>query len=159
MRTIYFDIDGVMLNYDEKPMEALTAGRLQSELQRLDVDTLVCLSGWSDIVNTSAIAPIPIPKQKGQIATLLGDLFPDREWLLNRLILRYNSDARCQHIDLSTNWFYLDDWADQFFVQQFGAGRYQQELGRRILRVDPYGEGADILDWLHRVVSRIERSD
>lgn len=64
----------------------------------------------------------------------------------------YDSDHRCKHIDLTSDWYYVDDWADKFFPEQHGEALYLQQLGSRILLADPHGSGEDILEWLDKAV-------
>lgn len=48
-KILYFDIDGVVLSYEEQVKTALQRGRLQNTLQELKFDLWVCVSGWSSI--------------------------------------------------------------------------------------------------------------
>lgn len=148
MRILYFDIDGVLLSYDDEQRPALMNGQLQDRLKALNFDLLVCVSGWSDLFNSGFKSE---RQQKQAIYNLLDQIFTDQQWFLSKLALVYDTDARGQHIDLNSDWFYLDDWADKFFVETFGEKRYQQELGKRILPVDPHGDGGDILKWLDNI--------
>ncbi|WP_419535809.1 hypothetical protein [Endozoicomonas sp.] len=151
---LYFDIDGVLLNYDDEPKTMLLDGRLQTRLKALNLDRLVCVSGWSDIVN-SDVPPKPQSIQKERIYDLLKAIFTDRAWFLYRLQLQYNTDQRCQYINLTGNWFYMDDWADQFFTDAYGSKAYSQHLGQRVLLVDPHAAGEDILSWLDTRVASL----
>ena len=154
MRTLYFDIDGVLLSYDDEQRPLLVNGELQNRLKKLSFTRLVCVSGWSDIFNAEVLNKSE-RNQKFSIHSLLNDVFPDKEWFIDRLVLAYDTDHRGQHIDLSTDWFYIDDWADKFFCDEFGQTLYESEVGRRILLVDPHGDGSDILHWLDNVVVNI----
>jgi len=154
MRILYFDIDGVFLSYEEEQRPILAGGAFQDRLKTLGFSRLVCVSGWSDIIN-SGLLKNPEREQKLTIHSMLKDIFPDEEWFLSRLVLAYDTDHRCKHIDLSENWFYIDDWAEKFFQEQFGEQLYKREIGRRILLVDPHSDGGDILRWLDTVVSDI----
>ncbi len=48
-RILYFDIDGVILDYDERVKHALRGGQLQAILQEKNFDHWVCVSGWSSM--------------------------------------------------------------------------------------------------------------
>ena len=87
-------------------------------------------------------------EQKIMIHSMLNEIFPQKEWFLNRLGANpHDTDHRCKHINLADDWFYIDDWADQFFSDHFSEQLYRQELGKRILLVNPHGDGSDILHW------------
>lgn len=154
MKTLYFDIDGVLLSYEETQRPLLSGGTFQNKLKCLGFDRLVCVSGWSDIYNTEVVKKSELA-QKRLIHALLSDIFPDQDWFLERLQLVYDTDARCKHIDLNEDWFYIDDWADKFFPEAYGKDLYAQETGKRILLANPHGNGSDILTWLDEVVPQI----
>lgn len=52
MKILYFDIDGVLLSYNDEQRVLLTTGALEDSLKRCAFDKLVCVSGWSDIFNS-----------------------------------------------------------------------------------------------------------
>ncbi|MGB0835756.1 MAG: hypothetical protein ACPGR2_14690 [Psychrobium sp.] len=148
MKTLYFDIDGVLLCYDDNQRPILANGALENRLKRFNFNKLVCVSGWSDIVNSGMKSE---RQQKQAIYKLLNEIFLDEDWFLNHLELVYDTDTRCQHIDLTSDWYYMDDWADKFFIEYFDKSLYEQALGRRILLVNPHGDGSDILTWLDAI--------
>lgn len=150
MRTLFFDIDGVLLGYDDKPRAKLRGDVLPSALRERGFERLVCVSGWVDLYAEPVLRLDPA-RQKEAIAALLADVFPDATWFTERLELAYGTDDRCRHIDLSGDWWYVDDWADEFFVKAHGEELYRRELGGRILLADPHGDGGDLLDWLRSV--------
>lgn len=148
MKILYFDIDGVLLCYDDNQRPVLANGILESRIKQLNFDKLVCVSGWSDIVNSGMKSE---RQQKQAIHKLLNQIFLDEDWFLNHLELVYDTDTRCQHIDLTGDWYYMDDWADKFFTEYFNKKLYEQALGQRILLVNPHGDGSDILTWLDAI--------
>ena len=154
MRTLYFDIDGVLLSYEDVQRPLLSAGALEKRLKTLGFGRLVCVSGWSDIVNADVLGNSR-RSQELAIHRMLESIFPDQTWFLSRLTLAHDTDHRCQHIDLTDDWFYMDDWADKFFPAQFGAASYRHHLGRRILLVNPHSDGGDILQWLDTPVTAL----
>jgi hypothetical protein len=145
-RVLYFDIDGVLLDYEDHPKEGLREGRLQQALARAGFTKLVCVSGWSDLFASSALK-LSLEQRKQAICKLLSDLL-DPEFLKNRLELAQDTDNRCHSIDVNADFYYMDDWADEYATKEFGKEFYEAHLGARILRVDPYGDGSDILAWL-----------
>jgi hypothetical protein len=44
-RILYFDIDGVLLDYEDQPKRALLGGRLQHALEKAGFSKFVCVSG------------------------------------------------------------------------------------------------------------------
>jgi hypothetical protein len=146
MSTLYFDIDGVLLNYEEQPKPALTNGRLEETIKATSLERLICVSGWAN--PTLSFGGWRPDEQKILICTLLKEIFPDRVWFLERLELIENPDNRCAFIDFSTDWHYMDDWADTWFSKAHGQTAYEKELGKRILLVDPYADGSDVIQWL-----------
>lgn len=150
MRKLYFDIDGVLLSYDDIQRPILCNGELENRLKKLSFDKLICVSGWSDIFNSGIKTEM---QQKKAIHSILDKVFPDEDWFISKLELAYDTDFRCQHIDIDSDWYYIDDWADKFFSEFFGKVKYEEELGNRILLVDPHGDGSDILGWLDSFVA------
>lgn len=106
---------------------------------------MVCVSGWCD-----AYAQLGLEEAARIVAIhrLLSAIFPDRGWFTAHARVISDTDHRCRAIDLSEDWWYVDDWADKFFGEAFGAREYERWLGSRILRCDPYGDGSDIVEWL-----------
>ena len=149
-RILYFDIDGVFLSYDDKPKSMLIGDVLQDKLLSIGFDQLVCVSGYSDMVNAE-VNRFPKQEQKEIIHHMLKEIFSDKEWFLHRLVLVYETDDRCKHIDLLHDWYYVDDWADQYFPKYHGEKLYIAELGKRILLANPHGNGEDILEWIDNI--------
>ena len=149
-RILYFDIDGVLLDYEDRPKPALVGGVLQSELQRLDFRKLVCVSGWANTAFEPGLRLAPAQRVRW-IYRPLKDIFPDEAWFCARTDLYAESDKRGFAINLAANWYCVDDWADKFTAESYGEALYKAELGRRISRPDPYGDGSDILAWLSRI--------
>jgi hypothetical protein len=151
MRKLYFDIDGVFLDYDEEQRPLFCDGTLEDLVKACGFDKLVCVSGRSDMVNAEVFGRKPYLEQKDLIHQLLNRIFSDEDWFLSRLNLAYDTDDRCRHIDLNEDWWYLDDWADKFFKREHGEALYTQHLGLRVLLVDPHGDGSDVLRWFRRI--------
>lgn len=149
-RVFYFDIDGTLTDYDDVPKRAFVGGALERALKDLSFERLYCLSGWADpTANPRTRAP-----EEQRARAIHDDLrlvFPDRDWFLARLALGTDTDHRCRQINLAIDWWYADDWADKFFVEHFGRDLYEQELGKRVLRVDPFADGSDVLAWLAQI--------
>ena len=76
-KILYFDIDGVLLSYDDEQRELLKKNNLQGRLKKYDFEELVCVSGWSDIF-TSPELKNSIEKQKEYIYGMLDEIFTDK---------------------------------------------------------------------------------
>lgn len=145
---LYFDIDGTFLNYDDAPKAALLNQNLENVLKAANFDFLACVSGWVDIFSEPVMKLPRLEDRKAAIYRLLKDLFPDKDWFLDKLILIPDTDKRGEYIDLNSNWYYIDDWADDFFQKVHSKTLYQQELNKRICCCNPHEDGKDVLDFL-----------
>jgi serine/threonine protein phosphatase 1 len=150
-KVLYFDIDGTLLDYDDEPKAALLDGKLEKALKEAGFDHLACVSGWVDILAAPVMQIQTLSERKEALHKKLAPLFPDREWFLDKLMLVYDTDHRCRYIDLQSDWYYVDDWADHFFTAALGPQRYEAEQGRRILLCDHEGDGSDVLVWLEKI--------
>jgi hypothetical protein len=156
-RIFYWDIDGCILNYAPETVKPrLADGQLQRLLERKGFARLVCVSGW-----TSLVLEAPFPwralsefEQKESIRQYVQEAFPDRDLFHARVVLASDNDHRGQHIDLQADWFYVDDWAREFFVAAHGESEYEKYTGTRILMCDPNSDGSDIVAWLEDLPDR-----
>jgi hypothetical protein len=144
---LYFDIDGVLLDYEDRPKPALAAGAFERALQAAGFGHLVCVSGWAGMATDPAMR-IPVSDQGLWLHRQVRELFPSSQWFLDRLILCTDPDRRGWSIDTSSDWYYVDDWADEYFAAAHGAELYQAELGRRIWCADPDNDGSEVLAWV-----------
>lgn len=112
-RTLYFDIE-VLLDYNEQPKTALDGGVLESELKRGCFEQLVCVSGWSDMAHADPLH-IAEPERRAWIHRMLAPLFPDVPWFLGRALPTARHRPLGLPHQLESDWYYVDDWADQFF--------------------------------------------
>ena len=56
-----------------------------------------------------------------------------------------------------SDWYYLDDWADKYFVEAQGIQAFEEmKSNNRIFLNDPQGDGADILQWLAQLSRNTE---
>ena len=148
-RVLYFDIDGTLLDNEDRPKSALLGGRLQHTLMHAGFTKFVCVSGWSDLFASPVLRLSP-EERKRAICKMLKEML-DGDFLEDQLRLAVETDNRCRSIDVNQDFYYIDDWADEYTIKQFGENFYNAHYGKRILRVDPYGDGTDILDWLESI--------
>jgi hypothetical protein len=151
-RVLYFDIDGTLLDYEDRPKTALLGGRLQRALIQAGFTKFVCVSGWSDLF-ASAVLNLSPEQRKQAVCKLLSDLL-EPDFFKDRLDLIHDTDNRCHAIDVNEDFYYIDDWADEYATKEFGGEYYKAHCPRRILRVDPYADGSDILEWLQTLPSQ-----
>ena len=154
-RVLYFDIDGVLLNLREEVKHLLRDGALERELKQLSFSSLVCVSDWAEASHDQL--PRASVKRRGswiRRACTLQGVFPDESWFLGRLHLAEDAGSRCRIIEMTKDWYYVDDWAREFLGKEFGDELYQREKGRRVLMPDPDGDGSDVLDWLLKIPAR-----
>ena|SRR5215510_899159 len=145
-RVLYFDIDGVFLDYDDQPKTALVDGRLQQAIEQAGFTKIVCVSGWADLF-ASPVLRLSDSERKAAICKLLSKLL-DADFLNERLELAQDTDNRCRSIDITQDFYYADDWADEYASKEWGREFYETHRGGRILQVDPCGDGSDIMKWL-----------
>ena len=166
-RVLYFDIDGVILSYDDTPKRAIVGGHLEASLKRLGFTHLVCASGWAQLVRMARPYGTADDHKWRIWYRTAGDrpngdawdldagehpVFPDKEWFFTKLELVMDPDHRCQEIDLGTDWYYVDDLADRYFTDSHGQAAFTKELGHRICMPDRYSDGADVLKWLDSTI-------
>ena len=149
-RVLYFEIDGVLLDYEEHPKPALLDGRLEAMLKSAKFDVLACVSGRSDMVAFSPLHPRSLALQQELIWQQVAALFPDKAYFLSKILLIKDTDNRCHYLDLKADWYYMDSWADKFFVEQHGEEQYQKELNHRILLPDLEDDGTMVLRFLEQ---------
>ena len=156
MRVLYFDIDGALLDWYDRPKPGLRGGGFQELLVARRFDALVCVSGWADMVQMK-VSGIPREMWGTAIHRLVAPLFPDVDWFLNHLTLGSDTDHRGRLIQQNFDWFYVDDNADRFFTEEFGEDSYRRHLGSRICCPHHSSDGSEVFDWLSRIP--VEQSD
>jgi len=154
LRKLYFDIDGTLLVLDTglaKP--ALAGGRLEAAIRRARVNELICVGNFAGVVRTVWTVE-PEYDGLGAIFALCQGVFEDERWFRGLVQLVGDPKLRAAEVDLSADWWYMDDEAEKYFLQ---AGRREilgEESGRRILRPSPRGNGEDVLDWMALLAER-----
>jgi len=158
MKTLYFDIDGTINDYHDVTKRRLSDGTLQKLLIRKGFERLVCVSGWTTMIRDASRNPYLRPTMEQQVETLrqvIVEAFPDKEDFHARCKLEFENDQRGRHINLAEDFYYLDDWAKEFFEKHHGPGSYAAYESTRILMCDPYSDGEDIIEFLERIPNTI----
>lgn len=149
-RVLYFDIDGTINDYQDQVKPVFRNGRLQTLLHDLGFDRLICVSGWATMVrDAEAIRSFSEATEADLIEAVrqvIADAFPDRGLFHRTVELRYENDLRCDHIDLTTDWLFIDDWAIEFAEKRWQP--ISSEIRSRVFPCDPFGDGSDIVEFL-----------
>lgn len=154
-RTLYFDIDGTINDYNDVVKSRFRNGQLQQLLEELGFKSLVCVSGWATMVRDAGAyqswRQLSNDDMVEAVREVILDAFPDREIFHSACELRFENDDRCNHIDTSKDWYYLDDWANEFAAKRW-AETMPDEFLTRICQCAPRGDGGDIIDFLQGAV-------
>jgi len=154
MKTLHFDIDGTLLTESE-PKTALAGGAFERAVRETGLSRLVCVGNIVTTIRFLFDRREPIDGLRMVFDTCRGT-FADWEWFRLVTSLVEDSEHRARHIELSNNWFYLDDLAEAFFTREGMADLYGREVGKRILAPDPFGDGSDVLRWLSQIGAQIK---
>jgi len=84
----------------------------------------------------------------GIIFRLCQGVFADEEWFRSITTLIADPERRTTAIDFASDWWYIDDLAEQFFVQADLHDLFRNQLERRVFAPQPDGTGDDVLRWL-----------
>ena len=124
---LYFDIDGAILDYEDRVKAGFLSGVLEAELRRAGFDRLICVSGWSDIFQEPVLR-IPVSQRGAFLHKKIAAAFRDSDWFLRLLVLTTDTDNRCRGIDLAADGYYMDDRADEYFVNAHGREAFERRL-------------------------------
>ena len=148
MKTLYFDVDGTVLLADQdEPKPCLASGRLEAAVRRAGFLKLVCVGNFCRIAGM--IKEIGV--EYDELGVLLGicrGVFTDAQWFRSVASLVRDPQHRTEHIDFSSDWWYLDDLAAQYLLEANQEHVLTIHQGRRVFMPSPIGDGQDILDWL-----------
>ena len=148
MRTLYFDIDGTLLILDtEEPKSALAQGRFEQAVRLAGFEKLVCIGNFVGVVHTVQRS-LPLYDGLGVLFALCAGVFEDEDWFRMQVELVSDPEHRATSVDLTTDWWYLDDLAESYFRSAERCDVFRAEKGHRILVPSPLGDGSDVLHWL-----------
>ena len=151
MRRLYFDIDGTLLALDTGgPKPALMGGSLERSIKEAQIDEIVCVSNFVDVIRAVWMRQ-PDFDGLGAVYSLCGGVFSDQGWF--RRVTQFVSDPqlRAAEIDLMSDWWYMDDEAENYFLKIERREIFDEQLGRRVLRPSPSGDGRDVIEWLRSI--------
>ena len=145
-KTLYFDINGtIAFQYQCKP--ALVDGAFERAVRAAGFERLVCMSNVQNTIKLLAHLGKQ-PDALGIIFDMCWGAFRDPDWFRRVTTLVPDPDHRANHIDLASDWWYLDDLAREYFATEELQAQFDQHLGGRILAPAPASDGMDILAWL-----------
>jgi hypothetical protein len=73
---------------------------------------------------------------------------PVTAWLRSKVTFVPDPGNRVAHIDMSKDWWYVDDLAEYYMRLAGKADLFQEHVGGRVCAADPAGDGSDVLKWL-----------
>ena len=151
MRRLYFDVDGTVLRlYTNSAKTALAEGALGRAIRDAGFEEIVCVGKYVEIVRAMT-ALVEGFDALGAILDVCAGVFADEEWFRAHARLVENPDQRAAEVDLASDWWYVDDLAEKYFMSAGRAEIYREHLGSRIFSPSPEGEGQDVLDWLDKL--------
>ena len=153
-RKLYFDIDGTILFLSTpcaKP--ALAGGMFGRAVRAAGFDELVCIGNFSGVA-LAAKARIADYDSLGATYDVCYGVFDDEPWFRAHTRLIRDPARRAAEIDLSDDWWYIDDLAEMYFAHAGRADVYREHLGGRILVPTPEGDGEDVLAWIRAIARK-----
>ena len=140
MRKLYFDIDGTILDLESGDLKpALGGGRLGRAIRDARIGELVCVGNFVEVIRTL------------WILELCRGAFDDEAWFRAHTALVERPASRAAEVELTEDWWYMDDLAETYFIECGRTSVFLKHLGGRILRPSPTGDGQDVLDWLRAI--------
>ena len=150
MKTLYFDIDGTVLLLDtNRVKKALGGGMFETAVRNAGFERLVCVGNFGHVAHLLKSRNSNYDEMN-VLLRLCDGAFTDEDWFRSVTTIVSNPDSRCRHINLTEDWWYVDDLAGQFMTQAELKDILRLQLGIRVLVPDAYGDGQDIIQWLGR---------
>jgi hypothetical protein len=148
IKTLYFDVDGTILPRNaSEPKPSLTGGKLESEIRNAGFTGMVCVGNFATIAHM-ATSVDPAYDSLGTLFQMLETAFTDEDWFRSRTSLVVDAGRRAEHIPFEGDWWYADDLAEEYLRSADRSPLLSGDEAHRICIPDPYGDGADIIDWI-----------
>ena len=146
VKILYFDINGTIVrDYQCKP--ALAGGAFEQAVREAGFGRLVCMSNaqsFIKLLDEMGHAPNPL----AIMFNMCWGAFRDADWFHQVTTLVPDPGHRALYIDVTTDWWYLDDLAKKYLEKEGLASLFETNLGRRILVPTASSDGEEILRWL-----------
>jgi hypothetical protein len=153
MKDLYFDIDGTLLSIGTGgPKPALIDGRFEAAIRLAKIERLICVGNFCHVAEMIKQVD-PSYDGLGIIFKLCQGVFADEEWFRSITTLIPDPEHRATAIDFSSDWWYVDDLAEQFFVKAGLHDLFRNQLEYRIFVPQPDGTGDDVLQWAARIAN------
>jgi hypothetical protein len=151
VRKLYFDIDGTILDLESGNLKpVLGGGRLGRAIRDARIGKLICVGNFVEVIRTLWTVN-PGYDGLGSIFELCRGAFDDEAWFRAHTALVERPASRAAEVELTEDWWYMDDLAETYFAECGRTSVYLKHLGGRILRPSPTGDGQDVLDWLRAI--------
>jgi hypothetical protein len=151
MKTLYFDIDGTILSSDQHDVKSCLAnGRLEAAIRKAGFRKLVCVGNFCQIAGMLRESGVEYDELAALFSICRG-AFCDQIWLRSVASLVTNPEHRTRDIDVSGDWWYVDDFAAECLRAANQEDLLKTNDGTRIFIPNPTGNGQDVVDWLHKV--------
>jgi hypothetical protein len=146
LKTLYLDIDGTIVHeYRCKP--ALANGIFERAVREVGFERIVCMSNQQIIIKFLDDMG-QAPDGLRIIFDLCWGAFRDAVWFRQVTTLVPDPERRARFIDMTGDWWYLDDLARSFLDKEELANVFAEQIGKRILAPEPTSDGNEILRWL-----------
>ena len=146
MKTRYFDINGTIVR-EYQCKSTLANGAFEQAVRDAGFGRLVCMSNVQKFGSLLA--------EMGHAADSLAisfdmcwGAFRDVGWFRRVTTLVPDPDHRARYIDVASDWWYLDDLAENFLEKDGKSSLFAENIGTRILAPQPNSDGTEILDWI-----------
>lgn len=148
-RVLYFDIDGTLVQPTFGPAKpALADGRFEAAARAAGFDRLVCVS--DGVLMARALAEHGLVDPQGHLLRLCAGTVQDEVWFRTHVDGVEDPLHRGRHIDASTDWFYVDDFAPKYLERAHGPAAARLALtSGRALDCSQDADGEQVLQWLH----------
>jgi hypothetical protein len=151
MRSLYFDIDGTLLDINSgKPKTALANGAFEKLVRRSGLDRLVCTGQFIDVIRDAAEFGGSYDGM-GALFRVCRGVFLDETWFRDNVLLVQDPTNRAGEVDFTEDWWYVDDMAEYYFGLVRLNSTFAKHVGRRILVPSSDGDGEDITNWFEEI--------
>lgn len=147
MKTLYFDIDGTILRAGTLAAKsALADGGFERAVRAAGFEALVCVGDLGLAVHLAARLD-PTYDSLGVLFEMCDGALIDESWLRSVTTFVSEPDHRVRHLDLTRDWWYVDDLAAAYCALEDQGALFERWQGHRILVPLADGDGRDMVAW------------
>ena len=154
MRTLFFDLDGTVIDLERGTVKPrLAGGAFERAIRCAGFDHLVCVGNAVAILAQLEELKLRLDGHQ-MILELCSGAFEDRTWFTS--VCSWIADPRDRATSITglDDWWYVDDLAEHYLERAGKRSVFELHKGGRILVPDASGDGQDVLDWLEGIVNR-----